>query len=182
MMKRIFAALLASVMMMSMFAACGSSEQPKTETPAQQTATNTTTTTPTTEEKPAVEEVKAISLEDAAASIKGENTFVTELTMTSGDNGITVECRLAGESSEDDVKAVNDAIAAVVTAEDFVAANLFNNTQEKLNKVYDVKFYIGDSAEAAYTSEAKYASSNGRKGMIYASTKAWTGPEAVTAE
>lgn len=181
MMKRIFAALLASVMMMSMFAACGSSEQPKTETPAQQTTTNTTTTTPTTEEKP-VEPVKAISLEDAAASIKGENTFVTELTMTSGDNGITVECRLAGESSEDDVKAVNDAIAAVVTAEDFVAANLFNNTQEKINKVYDVKFYIGDSAEAAYTSEAKYASSNGRKGMIYASTKAWTGPEAVTAE
>ena len=175
-MKRIFAAILASVMMMSMFAACGSSEKATTDAPAKQE------TTTTTENKPAAEEVKAISLEDAAASIKKDNAFITELTMTSGNDGITVECRMAGESSEADVNAANEAIKAVASAQDFVVVNLFNNTQDKVNKAYAVNFYIGDSAEAAYTAEAKYASSNGRKGMIYAPTKAWSEPKAVEAK
>ena len=204
------AAIMAALMLsMAMFAGCqqnSTKEESKTEAPAETQQTETAK-----EETPAeAEKAEAIDLTAKAEEIKAANDKVSEIqlgtsdeqslaqekqlgtsdheghegeiTFTEAEDGITVEVRMVAEAAEEDVSAVNAALVAVLDDEDVVAANLFGNTEEAVNKSYTISYFVGESEEVNYVSTAAYYSLAGRKGMNYIQNDAWAGPSAPEAE
>ena len=176
------AAIMTALMLsMAMFAGCqqnSTKEESKTEAPAETQQTETAK-----EETPAeAEKAEAIDLTAKAEEIKAANDKVSEITFTEAEDGITVEVRMVAEAAEEDVSAVNAALVSVLDDEDVVAANLFGNTEEAVNKSYTIHYFVGESEEVNYVSTAAYYSLAGRKGMNYIQNDAWAGPSAPEAE
>lgn len=181
-MIKVLAIAAAMMMSLSMFTACSSNttttEETTTTTETTTTETTTTeTTTEATEEKTAPE---AIDLNALAEEVKAASAAVSEVVFTETEEGITVDVKMSAEATEDDVNAANDVLVAALKAENAVAANLFQNTEEKCEKAYSINYYVGE--EVAYTAGAGYSAGPGRKGMVYVCNVAWSGPEAVAAE
>ncbi len=110
-----------------------------------------------------VEEIKAATGADITATVAAE--------------GMTFAVKA---ESEDVMNAVNEALVAVLKDETFVAANLFENSEEKVEKAYTIEYSVGGD-EVTHKTTAKYASSKGRKGVLYVCNGAWSGPKAVEA-
>ncbi len=183
-----FVAILMAMMMTASFAACSETEAPAApaetpaapvETPAAPAAPAETPAAPAETPAAPAEEAKpeAIDLNAKMEEIKAA-TGASEITATVAAEGITIDVKA---DSEEIMNAANFAIVEVLKAEDFVAANLFENTEENVEKAYTINFYVG-SEEVTHKTTAGYASSTGRKGILYICNKAWSGPKAVEAE
>jgi len=109
---------------------------------------------------------------------------------TAEEEGMSVDIVLAAEATEEDVNTVDAEVKALLTDAAFVKANLFENEEEKCQKVYNINYMLGEAedeeeseeAKAAYISSAVYYASEGRNGWLYTCAKAWSGPEAVVEE
>ena len=178
-------ALIMAMMMVSSFAACNKTEEkPAETTPAAPVETPAETTPAAPAETPAetapVEAAKpeAIDLTAKMEEIKGLSASVTEITVSEAAEGIVIDVKM---SAEDGMADVDAALVEVLDADDVVAANLFQNTEEaKVVKTYTINYYVGGE-EVTHKSTAGYNSSNGRKGILYVQNDAWKNMKAVEA-
>ena len=185
-MKKVISLALAMIMVFS-FAACESApaEEKPAETPAAPVETPAapaeTPAAPaeTPAESTAVEAVDEAKIVEA---VKAANGKVTDVAFADAETELTVTITMAADATEEDVNAAMDALKAEIDTDAFLAANLFHNTEENLNKVVVVNFVMDGSSDVAYTAGATYSAGKGRKGMLYTRTKAWSAPEAPAAE
>ncbi len=177
-----FVAILMAMMMTASFAACSETKAPETpaETPAAPVETPAAPAeTPAAPVETPAEEVKAeaIDMNAKMEEIKAA-TGASEITVTAAAEGITIDVKA---DSEEIMNAANEAITAVLKDETVVAANLFENTEDNMEKAYTINYYVG-SEEVTHKTTAGYASSKGRKGVLYVCNSAWSGPKAVEVE
>lgn len=134
------------------------------------------------EESTEVEEVIAKTTDEAAEDIVAAGA--ESAVFTAKEEGMTVDIVLPLESSEEDVNAVDSVAKELLTDLAFISQNLFENTEEKLTKSYNVNYLLGEDAEeASYLTTATYTSGISRKGgMLYVAQASWSGPEAVKVE
>ncbi len=178
-------ALIMAMMMVSSFAACNKTEEKPAETPAApvETPAAPAETPAAPAEKPAETPAapakpEAIDLTAKAEEIKALSASVSEITVTESAEGIVFDVKMTAEDGMADIDA---ALVEALDADDVVAANLFQNTDEaKVVKTYTINYYVGGE-EVTHKSTAGYNSSNGRKGTIYVQNEAWKSMKAVEA-
>ena len=128
------------------------------------------------------EEVTSKSLDEAVEEIVAAGAKDAAFTAT--ENAVKLDVVVDAQMTDEDVKGLDAVIKELLCDPAFVEVNLFENTEDKLNKSYEINYLLGeDSENAAYTSSASYSSGPSRKGgMLYVLQKAWAGPEAVEVE
>ena len=179
MMKKVIALALSMIMVFS-FAACESA--PAEEKPAETPATPVETPAAPAETPAEATTVEAVDEAKIVEAVKAANGKVSNVAFENAADSMTVTVTMAADASEEDVNAAMEALKAEIDTDAFKAANLFENTEEKLNKVVVVNFVMDGSSDVAYTADATYSSGKGRKGMLYTRTVAWSAPEAPAAE
>lgn len=178
-MKKVISLALAMIMVFS-FAACESA--PAEEKPAETPAAPVETPAAPAETPAESTTVEAVDEAKIVEAVKAANGKVTDVAFADAETELTVTITMAADAIEEDVNAAMDALKAEIDTDAFLAANLFHNTEENLNKVVVVNFVMDGSSDVAYTAGATYSAGKGRKGMLYTRTKAWSAPEAVEVE
>ena len=128
------------------------------------------------------EEVVAKSTEEVVEEIMAAGA--NNATFSASDDGVKVDIVVSEEMSSEEIETLDAVVKELISDPAFVQVNLFDNTEEKLIKSYEINYMLGEeSEEAAYASTVAYSSGPSRKGgMLYVLQKAWAGPEALKVE